>query len=171
MKTTSLAFSLAFFLCVSALAGVHGGASVGIHSGFGFRGGVGHRHGFQGGPRWSFGFGLALWDPFWCGWAGYWAGYPVYGYPCDPPVYSSGAALNSVLDARTVPAAAPAKEPEVKVWVPASPGIGKWVADTDPYRFTSSGITKEPKPAPALVPQTTTFTRSAGGVPVYTVSP
>ena len=87
---------------------------------------------------------------------GYWAGFNVSSTNLPDPFPAAVAAAPQ-------PASPP---PEPAIWVPSSPGPGKWVPDPQPYRYVPTTSTQPVKPANPANPQTVTVTNSAGGVPV-----
>lgn len=115
-------------------------------------------------PFWGFGLGLGLgaaWSyPAW----GYTYSYPAWTYA--PPVYAYDP------PAANVPAAAPVQPPQPPVWKPSTSGAGHWVPDPTPYRYTPATSSRAAMASPAAAsPPAVTVAKSAGGVPVYTLSP
>ncbi len=201
MNKFALISALAFGLCAGSYSGqgaVRAGGSSGMHGGgFGHGGGgpawhggtghPGHWGGYWHGGHWGGGYWYG--GPWWPSWSigvglgAYWYpeypyGYPVYSYPYyysygsnQPYVYSappSPAAESSPADA--VPRSA--QTPESPGWVPANPGSGTWVPDSEPYRYEErqSGETVKPGSGPQpAAGQTVTITRSAEGPLVYRI--
>src|SRR5260370_20222558 len=81
-------------------------------------------------PFWSFGLGWGLGAAY--SYPAYRYSYPytAYGYYYPPPVYTYNPQVSYAQTAPPAPSAQPApKEPELQVWVPSTPGPGKWVPD------------------------------------------
>ena len=103
---------------------------------------------------------------------------PTYVYA--PPAYPYGYAYSYAQPQHSYvapPAQAPAPTSapaapahyEISSWVPSSPGPGHWVPDATPYSYSPGVQTK--MVVSAAEPATfVTVNRSAGNVPVYTVT-
>src|SRR3974390_1885476 len=104
----------------------------------------GHGGGCGWWPFWSFGIGLGVGTAI-----GYSAAprYPVYAYPYAYPVqaytYAPATAVHTAPASSSYaqptgnPHGTP-RAPQMAVWVPHTPGAGKWVPDPNPYSYTPS---------------------------------
>ena len=112
-------------------------------------------------PFFPFGIGLGIGYSFAaCNYGYRYPGY-VYSQPTSyaypPTTYNQPAASAPV-------ASAP---PESPVWVPSTPGAGKWVPEPHPYSYTPTAVGKVStmvNPSP-----TVTISKPAQGMVVYTV--
>jgi hypothetical protein len=146
MRTTGLVLSVAMTLCTGTLsARAHGGCGGGCFYW----------------PFWAFGIGLAA--AYSCQAYSVSRSQPVYTYVPPACVYSPPAG-------EAAPAAvAPALQATAltAVWVPSTPGTGKWVPDPKPYSLKPRVAV-----AAAAAPATSTVivTNSPEGVPLHIVS-
>ena len=166
MKTIRHILSIALILCANG-AGFEAracGVSLSlcvpfVSLGIGF--GLG---GHCGGPAIGFGIGASCAGPaYGCAY-----GYPGCAYP--QPAYASDPPANYALAATASPAPAAPPVAETPAWVPSTPGAGHWVPDPEPYSYTPGPTVKRTSAVSAGTPQTVTVSRSAGGVPVYSVN-
>ncbi len=146
MKTKSLVLGVAVALFSGTVA--FQAQACGVHFGFSL-------------PFISFGIGLGLGAP--CAWPAYGYGYPHPAYACNEPANY----IPPMAD--TAPAPAVAQTP---AWVPATPGVGHWVPDAEPYAYepVATAANKAPASAPVVTENTVSTTKSPGGVPVYIVT-
>ena len=148
-KRVVLGIAVAFFSSTGAFQA----QACGIHFGFSL-------------PFISFGIGLGLGAP--CAWPA--SGYPHPAYTYAPPSYAWNQPANyipPVAEASPAPAVA-----QTTPWVPATPGVGHWVPDPEPYSYRpiAAAAQKAPASTPVVTEKTASATRSPDGVPVYIVT-
>jgi hypothetical protein len=123
-------------------------------------------------PFISFGIGLGLGVPGApCSWrdcGGY--GYPYSAYAYAPPVYPWNQPTAYIppvaADASPAPTVA-----QTSTWVPASPGVGHWLRDPEPYSYQPTVIAKDaPVSPPVVTEKKIVATKSPEGVPLYIVT-
>ncbi|HWW02912.1 MAG TPA: hypothetical protein VNZ64_24645 [Candidatus Acidoferrum sp.] len=154
MKRIALVASMALTLCAGTLSAEAHGC---------WRGGC-----FW--PFWSFGLGWGLGAAYSYPAYRYSYPYPAYSYYYPPPVYAYNPPVSYAPPAPpATPAQPAARELEPQVWVPSSPGPGKWVPDPEPYRYVPPASSANAQPARPVNPQTATSTTSPGGVPIHVV--
>jgi hypothetical protein len=144
-----------FVLCVALVLSAATSSFQARACGFGFHVGL---------PCVSLGVGLGLglgcsYPVYECGygWPAYAYAQPTYAYPAAD--YPSPAAI--------APAAPVVSQPAA--WVPGTPGVGHWVPDPTPYRYTPALGAKQTSAASAPPAETVAVTSSLGGMPVYRV--
>jgi len=109
----------------------------------------------------GFGLGLGCSYPVYeCGY-----GWPAYTYTYAEPAY----AFSPTADPAPAASASVAPVSQPSGWVPATPGVGHWVPDPTPYRYTPGPEAKQTSVATPPVVETVAMTSSLGGVPVYRV--
>ncbi|HWX21242.1 MAG TPA: hypothetical protein VN578_15185 [Candidatus Binatia bacterium] len=152
MKKLSVILTVALTLCT-------GSVSVRAHGCWGGRGCW---------PFWSFGIGLGVGTAVGCSWAA--PRYPAYGYAYVYPP----AAYTYVPPAAAYPAPAsayvqqPLSAPPpmtalASVWVPSTPGVGRWVPDPNPYRYQPAGPAGASSALAVQSDPTASAARSPGG--------
>ena len=166
-----LVVALAATLGGNALAGGYVGVGVGCYPVWGYHGYGSYCGGYPWWPGLAIGIGLgAICSSIWHSSSGYANSYdyPAVSYAYAPPTHGTG-------EAATQPATplAPAVQEALvtKVWVPSSPGAGKWVPDATPYSYSPTAEIVLAKAAPVKTAPKVSVSRSAGGVPVYCVGP
>jgi hypothetical protein len=92
--------------------------------------------------------------------------YYPYGYPQSPAPSSQPPAQNP--SESTAPAMSSLEQ--AAHWVPSSPGAGHWVPDSTPYVYEPAAQSKLVAVSAQPAAQLVTVNRSAGQVPVYTVT-
>jgi hypothetical protein len=145
-----------FVLCVALTLSATTASFQARACGFGFHVGL---------PCISLGVGLGL--GLGCSYPVYECGYGWPAYTYAQPTYTYGPAADYPSPAATAPAAPVVSQPSA--WAPTTPGVGHWVPDPAPYRYTPAPAARRTSAAAPPAAETVTVTSSLGGVPVYRV--